>query len=198
MNEYDNPATLGKYSLGNKLLISFFNSVTPRTAGFSTVPVASFYKLTLLGIVFLMFIGASPGGTGGGIKTTTVAIFWAYLKKCVRGRKNINLVNRRITETLLDRAIAITFLSIILIGAVSFMIAYFDKLELLPAIFETTSAFGTVGLSTGLTPHLSIIAKYFIIATMFSGKIGVLTLILFFANIKKKPEVVLPSGELTM
>ena len=198
VNEYDNPATLEKYSLGNKLLISFFNSVTPRTAGFSTVQVASFYKLTLLGIVFLMFIGTSPGGAGGGIKTTTVAVFWAYLMKCVKGRKNINLICRRITETLLDRAIAITFLSIILIGVVSFMISYFDKLELLPAIFETTSAFGTVGLSMGLTPQLSIIAKYLILITMFSGKIGVLTLILFFANIKKKPEVVLPSGELTM
>jgi len=198
VNEYNNPATLEKYSLGNKLIISFFNSVTPRTAGFSTVQVAGFYKLTLLGIVFLMFIGTSPGGAGGGIKTTTVAVFWAYLMKCVKGRKNINLICRRITETLLDRAIAITFLSVIFIGAVSYMIAYFDKLELLPAIFEATSAFGTVGLSMGLTPQLSIIAKYLIMITMFSGKIGVLTLILSFANIKKKPEVVLPSGELTM
>ncbi len=197
VNEYYNPATLGKYSLGNKLLISFFNSVTPRTAGFSTVPVAGFSTLTLLGIMGLMFIGASPGGTGGGVKTTTIAIFWAYLKKCVQGKKNINLLSRSITENLLDRAIAITFLGIIFIGAISFVIAYIDKSGFLEVVFETTSAFGTVGLSTGLTPHLSIIAKYLIMLTMFSGKIGVLTLILFFANIKKKPEAVLPSGELT-
>ena len=196
VNEYYNPA-LGKYGLGNKLLISFFNSVTPRTAGFSTVPVASFSALTLLGIIALMFIGASPGGTGGGVKTTTIAIFWAYLKKCVQGRKNINLVSRRITEALLDRAIAITFLGIILIGAISFIITYTDKLGFLEAVFETTSAFGTAGLTMGLTPYLSVFAKYLIMLTMFSGKIGVLTLILFFANIKKKPEVVLPSGELT-
>ncbi len=198
VSEYYNPATLGKYGLGNKLLISFFNSVTPRTGGFGTVPVASFSTLTLLGIIALMFIGASPGGTGGGVKTTTIAIFWAYLRKCVQGKKNVNLISRRITEALLDRAVAITFLSIILIGIVSSMIVYFDKLELFPVIFETTSAFGTVGLTTGLTPYLSVFAKYLIMLTMFFGKIGVLTLILFFISIKKKPEVVLPSGELTM
>jgi len=197
VNEYYNPATLKKYDLGNKLLISFFNSVTPRTAGFSTVQVASFSTLTLLGIIALMFIGASPGGTGGGVKTTTIAIFWAYLKKCIQGRKNINLISRRITDALLDRAIAITFLGIIFIGAISFIITYTDKLGFLEVVFETTSAFGTAGLSTGLTPYLSAFAKYLIMLTMFAGKIGVLTLILFFANIKKKPEVVLPSGELT-
>lgn len=99
---------------------------------------------------------------------------------------------------MLDRAVAITFLGIILISLVSSMIVYFDKLELLPVIFETTSAFGTVGLTTGLTPYLSVFAKYLIMLTMFFGKIGVLTLILFFISIKKKPEAVLPSGELTM
>lgn len=197
VSEYYNPATLGKYGLGNKLLISFFNSVTPRTAGFSTVPVAGFSALTLLGIIALMFIGASPGGTGGGVKTTTIAIFWAYLKKCVQGKKNINLISRRITEALLDRAIAITFLGIIFIGIISFIIAYTDKFGFLQVLFETTSAFGTAGLTMGLTPYLSVFAKYLIMLTMFSGKIGVLTLILFFANINKKPEVVLPSGELT-
>ena len=196
VSEYYNP-TLERYGLGNKLLISFFNSVTPRTAGFSTVPVASFSTLTLLGVIALMFIGASPGGTGGGIKTTTIAIFWAYLKKCVQGRKNINLISRRITEALLDRAVAITFLGIIFIGIISFIIAYTSKLGFLEVVFETTSAFGTVGLTMSLTPYLSVFAKYLIMLTMFSGKIGVLTLILFFVNIKKKPEVVLPSGELT-
>ena len=197
VGEYYNPV-LEKYGLGNKLLISFFNSVTPRTAGFSTVPVARFSTLTLLGIIALMFIGASPGGTGGGVKTTTIAVFWAYLKKCVQGKKNINLISRRITEALLDRAVAITFLGIIFIGIISFIIAYTNKLGFLEVVFETTSAFGTAGLTMGLTPYLSIFAKYLIMLTMFSGKIGVLTLILFFANIKKKPEVVLPSGELTM
>ncbi len=197
VSEYYNPATLGKYGIGNKLLISFFNSVTPRTAGFSTVPVAGFSTLTLLGIIILMFIGASPGGTGGGVKTTTIVVFWAYLRKCVQGRKNINLISRRITEALLDRAIAITFLGIIFIGAISFIIAYTGKFGFLEVLFETTSAFGTAGLTMGLTPYLSVFAKYLIMLTMFFGKIGVLTLILFFIGIKKKPEVVLPSGELT-
>ncbi|MFH0875677.1 MAG: potassium transporter TrkG, partial [archaeon] len=194
--EYKN--SLAKYSLGDKLLISFFNSVTPRTAGFSTLPVKTFLPLTLLFIIALMFIGASPGGTGGGVKTTTVAVIWGYFKKCVRRKENINILRRRVKDNLLDKAVAITLLSISLICAVSSLIVFFDKIPLLEAFFETTSAFGTVGLSAGITPYLSAFAKYLIMLTMFMGKIGVLTILLSFKIDEKNAEVVYPSADLTV
>lgn len=196
--EYNNQDTLGKYSFGQKLLISFFNSVTPRTAGFSTVPVARFFPLTIIAVILLMFIGASPGGTGGGIKTTTLAVFWAYIKSCITGTENVNLLYRRIAHDRVNRAFMITFFSMVFIVVISSLVALVDHRPLVESAFETTSAFGTVGLTMGITPMLGTFAKYLIMIAMFGGKVGVLTLILLFMEKEKKPEITLPTGELTM
>lgn len=198
MVEYNNQNTIGKYRLEQKILISFFNSVTPRTAGFSTVPAANFFPLTLITIIILMFIGASPGGTGGGIKTTTVAVFWAYIKSCITGEEHVNLLYHKIVQDRVNKAVMMTFFSLVFISVVSFLIAAIDNKPLLQSTFETTSAFGTVGLTMGITPMLGTIAKYLIMLTMFCGKVGVLTLILFFMKKEKKSEIVFPTEELTM
>ncbi len=197
-SEYNNPNTVGKYSFGQKVLISFFSSVTPRTAGFSTVVASNFLPLTIVLMIILMFIGASPGGTGGGVKTTTLAILWAYIKSCITGKENVNLLYHKIVRDRVNKAFIITFFSITVIAVVSFLLVAIDNRSLVQAAFETTSAFSTVGLTMGITPTLSIIAKYLIISTMFCGKVGVLTSILFFMGRKRGSEVVLPTGELTM
>jgi trk system potassium uptake protein TrkH len=189
---------LKDYTIPEKLLISFFNSVTPRTAGFSTLNVGGLAPLTLLMVIALMFIGASPGGTGGGIKTTTAVVFTGFIKKAWRGGSHINLFHKRIPNGLVDKALAITAMAFALISAVTCLLVLVDKLPVLPALFETTSAFATVGLSTGITPSLSPIAKYLLMFTMYCGRVGVLTSLLVLSRSRKTPEIVLPEGELIL
>lgn len=196
--EYNNPDTLGSYKAGNKLIISYFHSVTPRTAGFSTVPMGGFLPISLVFIIFLMFIGASPGGTGGGTKTTTIAIFWAYIRSCIKGDETISLGSRRILTERLNKAVVVVFFSLVLILTTTTLLVIFDKFGFLQSLFEATSAFGTVGLTMGITPYLSAFSKYLIMAAMFAGKVGVFTLVLFFSKERRNVEVTLPTGDLTI
>ncbi len=174
--EWNNPLTLGPLSLKGKLLAAFFQSVTPRTAGFNVVPVGGFTVPTLLLTIVFMFVGASPGSTGGGIKTTTFASLVLAVWATVRGYPQIVLRERRLPWEVVQRALAITFISLTLVVAVSMALSVVEGGEYLPLLFETTSAFGTVGLSTGVTPDLSAPGRVLIILTMFAGRVGPLTL----------------------
>jgi trk system potassium uptake protein len=197
MLEYNNPKTLGGYDLKDKILISLFNSVAPRTAGFSTINMTGFTPLAMTFIMILMFIGASPGGTGGGVKTTTAAALYGYVRSCAIGSKQIRLLMHRISVSIVNRAIAITALSLLLIATVSALLVEFDNRTMMQAIFETISAFGTVGLTTGITPLLGTFAKYLIMFTMFAGKIGVFTMLMIFIQGENNAEPVFPEGELS-
>ncbi len=159
-----------------RLLTAFFTSVTARTAGFSTVSVGSLTAPTALIIILLMFIGASPGGTGGGTKTSTIAVLLATIRSILRGRPNVEIFKRTIPTDIVNKAICVVLLSLGLIFVSSIAISALEHEPLTEVLFECVSAFGTVGLSRGLTQHLTAPSKLVIITTMFFGRIGPLTL----------------------
>jgi len=179
--EFNNPQTLGSQPLGARILASFFQSVTARTAGFNTVPVGKLTQATLIFLTLLMFIGASPGGTGGGIKTTTFAVVTMGALGSLRGRSQVVMFKKRLPQGLFSRALTIVFTAIILILFSTIALLIFEKCTLAEALFEVVSAFGTVGLSTGITPGLTIASKVVLILCMYIGRIGISTLALAIA-----------------
>ncbi|MCS7031928.1 MAG: TrkH family potassium uptake protein [Gloeomargarita sp. SKYG116] len=177
--EARNPATLGQLPFSGQLWAAWFHAVTPRTAGFNTIDVG---KMTVTGLVItmvLMFIGASPGGTGGGIKTTTVRVLVRATRAILRGHDEVIIYEREIPPVLIYKAIAVLIGSL---GVVMVMVTLLSLTEanqdhgFLALLFEVVSAFGTVGLSTGITSQLTFSGKLFIILTMYVGRIGVLLL----------------------
>ncbi len=184
--EYTNPATMGNLNFGDKVLSSLFLSVTPRTAGFNTVPTGSLRTSTLFFIIILMFIGASPGSTGGGIKTTTFGVMGVTLWNLVIGKKDMEIFNRQLEKEVIYKAIAITMISSFLIILVTTILTITETGTFLDILFETVSAFGTVGLSTGVTPTLSKIGRILITFTMFAGRVGPLTFAVAFAEKQRK------------
>lgn len=174
--EYKNPTTLGNLSLYDKILASFFQSVTTRTAGFNTVPMNNLNPATVFMFCTLMFVGASPGSTGGGIKTTTIGVIVMYVVGVVQGKENINIFNRRISWDILNRALAILVISILYVSiTIMLMMMIEHKMPFEKIVFEVVSAFGTAGLSLGITSDLSVFSKVLIIITMFIGRLGPMT-----------------------
>lgn len=190
--EFSNPHTMGNLTWYEKLLASFFLAVTSRTAGFNTVPTGSLNASTMFFVIILMFIGASPGSTGGGIKTTTFGTLLAAVKMMIKGDSDIELFNRRLGSETIYRALAIAFLSILLVVVVTMILTVTEGQPFQEILFETVSAFGTVGLSTGVTSILSTTGKILIIITMFAGRLGPLTLAIAFGERKYKVNFRLP------
>jgi trk system potassium uptake protein TrkH len=164
------------FTAGEKALSAFFSSVTARTAGFSTLNMGTIAVPSALIIVLLMFIGASSGGTGGGIKTNTFAVLVATLRSMLRARQDVEVFHRAIPQDIVTKAICVVLLSVGLVFATSLVVSTYEKAGLTNILFETVSAFGTVGLSRGLTQGLTAPSKVAIIITMFLGRIGPLTL----------------------
>jgi trk system potassium uptake protein TrkH len=192
--EYNNPQTIGKMILPHKILASYFQAVTPRTAGFNTIDLGKVIPATALVTMFLMFVGASPGGTGGGIKTTTFALLLATIRATLKGYRDTIIFNRRIPPETVRRAFTISFLAIAIIAIAVFALDKIENFSLLAIAFEVISAFGTVGLSTGITPYLSSIGKIIIIIVMFIGRVGPLTLLLAL-NLQQKETRIEPPKE---
>ncbi|MDD4345473.1 MAG: TrkH family potassium uptake protein [Desulfitobacteriaceae bacterium] len=185
--EYLNPLTLGPLPWGTKVLAAFFQAVSPRSAGFSTVNIFNMYDTTLLFMVMLMFIGASPGSTGGGIKTTTfIAIIYSVLST-FQGKPYVVIKERTIPFEIIRKALAITISLIFLIIFVTFILSITEEASLFSLFFEVTSALTTTGLSLGITPALSAFGKVMIIIAMFIGRVGLLTLVYFLAQRTKNP-----------
>lgn len=178
--EGGNPLTLGRLPPAGKLLAAFFQSVTSRTAGFSTLEIAKLREPTLLVLSVLMFIGASPGGTGGGIKTTTFTTLLAAIWTMIRGRQDVEMYRRRVPVVVIYKALTIALVAIALVVTMTILLAVLEGLQVIPALFEVVSAFGTVGLSTGITPDLTAAGKVILIITMFLGRVGLLTFGLAF------------------
>jgi Trk-type K+ transport system membrane component len=175
--EYNN--TLSGSSTGGKLVMSFFMAVTPRTAGFNNVNMEALTKSTMVIMILLMWIGASPVSTGGGIKTSTFSIALLNVLRIVRGKSHIEVMHREIHEYSVNKAFSIIIMSLILIGLGSFTIFLIDgKYGLLRIVFDCFSAFGTVGLSINLTPLLSTASKWILVSLMFMGRMGIMTLLL--------------------
>lgn len=173
-------------SLPGKILIPLFQSVTCRTAGFNTVDIATLKEATLASMIFLMFFGASPGSCGGGVKTTTLALITVFVVSRIRRRSRVNIFKKSVPTETVTRSISLILLSIGLIALVVFLILMGDAVGgqdekvrgglFLAYLFEVVSAFGTVGLSMGITPDLSVWSKFLLICTMIIGRVGILTI----------------------
>ncbi|MBN3032849.1 MAG: hypothetical protein JW873_02015 [Candidatus Saganbacteria bacterium] len=187
--ERHNPGTLAGMSLPHKVMVSYFQAVAPRTAGFSTVAPASLFPATALFTMLLMFIGAGSGGTGGGIKVTTFAVVLSTIWATLRGFKNTIIYNRRLPAEIVRRAVAIVFLSLFVVALALFILNGTEKAGVKALAFETFSAFSNVGLTLGLTPGLSPAGKLVIIAVMFLGRVGGLTLLLTLMMGQKEPKI---------
>lgn len=177
--EYDN--TLSNHNLVGKIITAFFQSVTTRTAGFNTVDTSSLTVTTLLIVLFLMWVGASPGSTGGGIKTSSLALAILNIISIAKGKSRLEVYKREISQTSINRAFAIMILSIFGISISTIFIYIFDSEKgLMNIFFECVSAYSTVGLSRGITTDLSNASKIILIFTMFIGRISMLTLLIAF------------------
>lgn len=180
--EFSNPSSLGYLPFLQKLQAAFFHSATARTTGLSTLDIGKFTVPTLLFIVALMFIGGASGSTAGGIKVNTFGLLVAATRAAIQGKKEVELLGGQANAEQVNRAIAITFLSIILVAAITFLLTMTDRFPLLNLLFEVVSAFSTTGYSTGITPDLSVAGKLLIILAMFAGRVGPLTLAFALAH----------------
>jgi trk system potassium uptake protein TrkH len=170
-----------------RLLISFFQSVTTRTAGFNTCDISALSAPVLLCMLVLMFIGGSPGSTAGGIKTTTLAALWAVIRSGFGQKENVEICKRTVPNDIIKKAITIFSVSLCTVLVFIALLLYFEKKLFVDIVFETVSAFGTVGLSTGITPQLSLKGKLLISLLMFIGRLGPLTMA--YAFMPRKPAV---------
>ena len=163
--------------LGKRVLLSFFQAVTPRTAGFNTADLTLLSETGQFVIIILMLIGGSPGSTAGGMKTTTFAVLLANTLAVFRRREHPSFFNRRISTEAVSQASTVLLMYVVLFLTAGLVISRVEDLPLLTCLFETASAIGTVGLSLGVTPQLSCLSHLILIALMFFGRVGGLTLI---------------------
>jgi trk system potassium uptake protein len=186
--ELHNPKTLGPLSPLGKFLASFYQAVTPRTAGSNTLNIPDLTQPTLFLIIFLMFVGASPGSTGGGIKTTTFATLLGAVWSQIKGKEDVVFFKKRIVYDTIYKSLTVTISGLFIVMFVTMLLTITEKgKDFLMILFEATSAFGTVGLSMGLTPELSPFGKVLIIFTMFAGRVGPLT-IAYAVTLHRKPD----------
>ncbi len=173
--ELHNPNTLGSMSFGDKLLAAWFQSVSPRTAGFNTIDISKMTETSLFITIALMFVGASPGGTGGGLKTTTLRVLTSCTKSILQGKEDVELYQRQVPISLILKAVGVLVGSVATVGISTMIISLTDPdFEFIQLLFEVVSGFATVGLSTGITAKISATAQLVLIPTMYIGRVSVL------------------------
>jgi len=193
--EYNNPKTLKPLDFPTKILAALFQAVTPRTAGFNTLSLSDMTIASKFLTIILMFIGASPAGTGGGIKTTTFAVILYTVLSVIKGEEETVLYKRTISRNIVYKAVAISFISVFIIFSVTMVLSITETSDFLTILYETISAFGTVGLSLGLTPELTTVGRIIIIFTMYTGRVGPLTLALALAKRQRRPKPIIKYAE---
>ena len=187
ITEWHNPDTIGNLNFGQKLLVSFFQTVTMRTAGFASIDYTKANPSTLLLYCIQMFIGGSPGGTAGGVKTTTVLVVLLFIRSEIYEKKSINFRHHTIPYEMARKSLMIFIIFTVLILSSLFLLSITDpQAPLLYTLFETISAMCTVGVTANLTPTLSMLGQIIIMILMFIGRIGPLTVLLSFSNRKKQ------------
>ena len=191
ITEWHNPDTIGNLNFGQKLLVSFFQTVTMRTAGFASIDYTKANPSTLLLYCIQMFIGGSPGGTAGGVKTTTVLVVLLFIRSEIYEKKSINFRHHTIPYEMARKSLMIFIIFTVLILSSLFLLSITDpQAPLLYTLFETISAICTVGVTANLTPTLSIFGQIIIMILMFIGRIGPLTVLLSFSNRKKQGSLI--------
>lgn len=180
--EHNNPETMLNLTTKEKVVASFFQSTITRTAGFNSINLSGLRESTVVLMVILMFIGGSPGSTGGGVKTTTFGVLLLTTISVIRGNKDVNIFKKRISQSVINRSLAIFMVGIVLVLSITLFLTFTENANFLDLLFETTSAFATVGLSRSLSPNLTNIGKIIISLTMYSGRVGALTMAFAFAQ----------------
>ena len=200
--EWGNPRTLGSLGFGEKLLAAYFQAVTPRTAGFNTISIGDMTSPALFLTISLMFIGASPGSTGGGVKTTTFGVIVAAVWATVRGHRDVSMFRRRLPPELVSRAFALSILAAVGLVLATGLLLMTERQGLLHTSYEAVSAFGTVGLSMGVPGSVLSLSGFFgtggkwlIMFLMFMGRVGPLTLAVALAGIAAPARVRYPEGK---
>ena len=198
--EYNNKDTMKDLPLGQKVLASFFQSVSARTAGFNSIDIGAMYDPSKMLMCALMFIGAASGSTGGGIKITTFVVLVMTVVSVVRGREDTIILGRKVGKRVVYRALAIAAISGLIVLVAFFVVVYCQQehdIATIDALFEAVSAFGTVGLTTGVTPAMTLGSKLILIVTMFAGRVGPVSLALALTVRDHKHESeVLPEGRI--
>ncbi len=197
--EFNNPKTLGPMSFFEKVNAAFFQSTSARTAGFNSINLADMKEISKVFTVFLMFVGAAPGSTGGGVKVTTMGVLIIAIFSQIRGSGDIVLFKRKIHQYTVNKAISIAGLSGILVILITTVIVSVQSdFKVLDVLYETTSAFGTVGLTLGITPALSTFSKILIILTMFLGRVGPLSfaVALTLKSSRRNSDIVYPEAKI--
>ena len=200
MFESGNPATMGQLNFFGKINASVFQSVTPRTAGYNSIPINEMKEISKFTTIILMFIGAAPGSTAGGIKVTTFGIILFAVISQIRGSDETIIFKRKVASTIVIKAMAIVILSISLVFIVTTVILAVEGKPFVDVLFEVTSAFGTVGLSTGITPSLHSTSKILLILTMFLGRVGPVSfaIALSLKSNKKDSAITYPEGKIVV
>lgn len=197
--EYSNPATLGPLSFKDKVLASFFQSVTLRTAGFNTIDIAALRDPTKLLSCIFMFIGAAPGSTGGGVKVTTFVVLVMTVIGTYMNRRETVIMRRKVDHGIVYKAMSLIAAGIMVVAVVTTVLTVENSgLDVIDALVESTSAFATVGVTAGATLGLGIVSKITLIITMFIGRVGTLSLImaLTLKEHEREDHTVLPDGEI--
>lgn len=190
--EYDNPDTLATLTIWQKLQASLFQSVTLRTAGFATIDQASFRPASVFSYLLFMFIGGSPAGTAGGVKTVTLIVLLASVVANIKGKPTVTMMKRAISDTTIRRCVSIVFYSFsVLFGLTIVLLAMYPE-DILAVLYEIVSAIGTVGLSRGLTGELNLFGKIIVSIAMYLGRIGPITFALAFNASRNKAPIAYP------
>lgn len=194
--ELSNPKTMGPLSFPEKLQAALFQSITSRSGGISTIDIGAMHQSSQFFLILLMFIGAAPGSTGGGIKVTTFAVLIGAVITMIKGKRDVVLYNNRISQSVVYRAVTVTILALLLLVSFSMILSAMEDHDFLAILFEAVSAFGTVGLSMGLTPELSTGGKVIVSLLMFLGRLGPLTLAYALSRRKYKDLYRHPEGRI--
>lgn len=188
--EYNNPLTIAEYSLIDKIQAAFFQSVTTRTAGFATIPQQNLTNASAIVSLLLMFIGGSPVGTAGGVKTVTIVVLVVSALATIRGKEDVVLFHRTIPKQAVNKAVAVTSISFMVMFTSTVLLAAVTDANALDIVYETMSATATVGLTRNLTPTLNLWGKIIIIITMYLGRVGPISLLLAFNTQKEKKNII--------
>ena len=188
--EYNNPLTMKEYSLPDKIQASFFQSVTTRTAGFVTIPQSDLTNASAIMSLLLMFIGGSPVGTAGGVKTVTIAVLFVSAFTTIKNKNEAVHFHRTIPKKAVNKAVAVFCMSFMIMFVSTLLLSAVTNADSLDIAYETVSATATVGLTRDLTPGLNIWGKLIIIATMYLGRVGPISLAIAFNTKKEKENII--------
>ena len=188
--EYNNPLTIQSYSLFDKIQVAFFQSITTRTAGFASVPQENLTNASAILCLFFMFIGGSPVGTAGGVKTVTIVVLLATAYSAIKNKNEVSLFHRNLSKQATKKAVAVVAMSFATMFISTLLLAAVTDASALDILYETVSATATVGLSRNLTPFLNAFGKVIIIATMYFGRIGPISLAVAFHSKKETGNII--------